>query len=148
MCESTRRNLTNPMSRSTLLIQRLLYPIQEQKRKLICLQFALFLVAALVSSCSLNPQPPTKIEKGLSRDEVIVALGEPDQIQDFVLPDQPFFGPQEGLINIVPPGTTVEEWVYETSEEVLLVWFAGEPGEKREDWKVIETGRYPAGAVF
>jgi hypothetical protein len=65
-----------------------------------------------------------------------------------ILPDHPFFGPQEGLANLVPPGTEFEEWVYEIGDEVLYVWFFGEADEPREDWLVLATARYPKDAVF
>jgi len=115
---------------------------------LIHLAFFLLLVAGLTSSCDLISQRPAEIEAGFSRDEVLDALGEPDMVQDFILPDQPFFGPQEGLADIVPPGRVVEEWRYESEETIRLVWFTGEPEADREDWTVIATVSYPAGAVY
>lgn len=115
---------------------------------MIRLQLELLLVAALVAGCASSAPPSTTVEQGSSRAEVRAALGEPDQIQEFVLPDQPFFGPQESLADILPSGTAVEEWAYKSGEEVLLVWFAADPGERREDWRVVETGSYPAGAVY
>ena len=99
-------------------------------------------------SCSLDTSSSGEIEVGFSRDDVIDANGQPAAIQDFVLPDQPFFGPQESLASLLPPGVVVEEWVYELNGEILYVWFASESGEPREGWLVIATGIYPAGAVF
>lgn len=113
------------------------------------LQFLLIILMVLViAGCSSAPSSPAEVEIGFSRDEVIEIMGEPATTQDFVLPDQPFFGPQEGLASLLPPGTVVEEWIYELDEEVMYVWFAGESGLPREEWLVIETGLYPAGAVF
>lgn len=100
------------------------------------------------SSCTSSPIPPSELGPGLSKDEVLESLGEPDQIQDFVLPEGPFFGPQEGLINLLPAGTVVEEWVYGIGDEVTFVWFSGTNGDVREDWRVIDVGTFPKGAVF
>ena len=108
----------------------------------------LILVLLAVASCSSTPSSPGEVEIGFSREEVIEVMGEPATTQDFVLPDQPFFGPQESLTSLLPPGTVVEEWVYELDEEVMYVWFAGKSNLPREEWLVIETGVYPAGAVF
>ena len=90
----------------------------------------------------------SEIENGLSKDEVIASLGEPDQTREFILPDVPFFGPQESLVNLVAPGTVIEEWVYEIGDEVLYVWFSGEVDQLREDWLVLATARHPKDAVF
>jgi hypothetical protein len=108
----------------------------------------LFLLAAALVSCAPSPPPPPQISSGSSKAEVIAAYGEPDEIQDFILPAEPFFGPQEGLADLVPPGTVLEEWVYEIDDQVLYVWFTGEPGEPREDWLVLEKGQYPKDAVY
>jgi hypothetical protein len=75
-------------------------------------------------------------------------LGEPDQTQDFKIPDGPFFGPQEGLADLVPSGTVIEEWIYEFGDEVLHVWFAGPVDEPREDWVVLDTANHPKDAVY
>lgn len=107
----------------------------------------LFIVVALVS-CSPDAGSPDDVEVGFSREEVIEVMGQPAATQEFILPDQPFFGPQEGLANLLPAGVVVEEWVYELDGEILYVWFAGEPAELREGWKVVATGVYPEGAVF
>lgn len=116
------------------------------KRKLPSL--LVFLVLLALASCSSTSSSPDEVEIGFSRDEVIEVMGEPTTIQDFVLPDEPFFGPQEGLERLIPPGTVVEEWVYELDEEIMYVWFASESNLPRAEWLVIETGVYPAGAVF
>jgi len=107
----------------------------------------LFLVVALVS-CSSDTASADDVEVGFSRQEVIETMGQPAATQEFMLPDQPFFGPQEGLASLLPPGTVVEEWVYELDGEILYVWFASESAEPREQWRVISTGIYPEGAVF
>jgi len=106
------------------------------------------MVLLAVVSCSPAGSPAGEVEVGFSREEVIEAVGQPDTTQEFTLPSEPFFGPQEGLANILAPGTLVEEWAYELNDEILYVWFASESGEPREDWPVVATGVYPAGAVF
>ncbi|MGD2048096.1 MAG: hypothetical protein PVH03_01305 [Chloroflexota bacterium] len=107
-----------------------------------------FLVFLTLASCSSTSSSPDEVEIGFSRDEVIAVLGIPSTIQDFVLPDEPFFGPQESLTNLLPPGTMVEEWMYELDDKVMYVWFASESDLPRDEWLVIKTEVYPAGAVF
>ena len=92
-----------------------------------------FIFAFVFVGCSPTSLPPSEIVKGSSKVEVIASLGEPDQVQDFILPDVQFFGPQESLINLVAAGTMIEEWVYEIGDEVLYVWFTGESDELHED---------------
>jgi hypothetical protein len=48
-------------------------------------------------------------------------MGEPDHIQEFILPAEPFFGPQEALVNLVPAETLIEEWQYEIEDELLYI---------------------------
>ena len=52
------------------------------------------------------------------------------------------------MIDLAPPGTLVEEWVYEIGDEELYIWFTGDENEAREDWLVLDLGRYPKGAVY
>jgi hypothetical protein len=104
-------------------------------------------VIAFLVGCSPASTPPSEITQGSSKDDVIALYGEPDRAQEFILPSEPFFGPQEGLAKLVPPGTVVEEWAYEIGEEELYIWFTGE-GEAREEWLVLDLGRYPKGAVY
>jgi hypothetical protein len=99
-------------------------------------------------SCSPISTPQEEIVPGSSRNDVIALYGEPDQTQEFILPDAPFFGPQERLINLVPSGTLIEEWVYEIEDEELFIWFTGEGDEPGDDWLVLDLGRYPKGAVY
>jgi len=73
--------------------------------------------------------------------------GEPDRTQEFTIPDEPFLGPQEGLIDFAPPGTVVEEWVYEIGDDELYIWFTRDD-ETSENWTVLDLGRYPKGAVY
>jgi hypothetical protein len=106
------------------------------------------ILAVVLVACSVTSSPPSEVGKGSSKGEVIASLGEPDQTQEFVLPDEPFFGPQESLVNLVPPGTAIEEWVYELGDEVLYVWFTGQVDEPLENWVVLDTARYPKDAVY
>lgn len=107
-----------------------------------------FILAVALVSCSPSPSPAPQISPGSSKAEVIAAYGEPDEILDFILPGEPFFGPQESLVDLVPPGTVLEEWVYEIDGEVLYVWLTGGPAEPREGWLVLDTGRYPKDTVY
>jgi hypothetical protein len=108
----------------------------------------IFIIAVVLVGCSPTSSIPSEVGKGSSKEDVIASLGEPDQTQDFILPDEPFFGPQESLVNLVPAGTVIEEWVYEIGDEVLYVWFTGEDDDLREDWLVLVTARYPKDAVY
>lgn len=109
---------------------------------------SIFLVTAFLVACSPAATSPAKITQGSSKEDVIALYGEPDRTQEFIIPDEPFFGPQEGLANLVPPGTMIEEWVYEIGDEELYIWFTGDNSETREDWLVLDLGKYPKGAVY
>lgn len=106
---------------------------------------ALLIVAA---GCSAERGASRQIQVGQTRDEVIAAVGEPDEITEFTLPDEPFFGPQEGLASLLAAGTPVEEWHYTSAGEVTYVWFAGRSAEPREAWTVIDTAVFPVDAVY
>jgi hypothetical protein len=108
----------------------------------------MLIFSAVLVGCSLISPSTPEIVEGSTKGDVIAALGEPDRTQDFVLPDVPFFGPQESLANLVPAGTVIEEWVYEIGDEVLYVWFTGELDESRENWLVLDTARHPKDAVY
>jgi hypothetical protein len=108
----------------------------------------LILISFIVISCSPASTPPAEVVQGSSKEDVIAFYGKPDRAQDLVIPEEPFFGPQEGLANLVPPGTVIEEWVYEIGDEELYIWFTGDNDVAREDWRVLDLGRYPKGAVY
>ena len=108
----------------------------------------IILLMAFLVGCSPASTLPSEIIQGSSKDDVIALYGEPDRTQEFILPEVPFFGPQESLINLVPSGTLIEEWVYEIGYEELYIWFIGDSDEAREDWLVLDLGRYPKGAVY
>ncbi len=113
------------------------------------LSFAGIIVLITFSvGCSPAIAPLTEITQGSPKEDVIGLYGESDRTQEFIIPDEPFFGPQEGLIDLVPPGTLIEEWVYEIGDEELYIWFTGEDNEARENWLVLDLGRYPKGAVY
>ena len=109
---------------------------------------AIILVLFIIAGCSPSTLSPAEIEAGSTKGEVIALLGDPDQTQEFVLPDEPFFGPQESLVNLVPAGTVIEEWVYELGEDVLYIWFTGEGDDSGEDWLVLDTAKHPKDAVY
>lgn len=108
----------------------------------------LILVAMGLAGCSQSTNPPVPIQPGFSRADVRANLGDPDEVKEFLLPEGPFYGPQESLVDLASPGTPIEEWIYQMGEEVQFVWFAGEPDQPIERWTVIETAIYPAGAVY
>lgn len=102
----------------------------------------------LIVACQARTPGADTISIGSSRADVRALMGEPERVQEFKLPEAPFFGPQESLTDLVPAGTPVEEWVYILGEEELYVWFAGEEGQAKDQWRTISTARYPVGAVY
>jgi hypothetical protein len=108
----------------------------------------IILVGFLLIGCFPRSSPAPEIGPGSFKGEVIASWGEPDQAQDFILPAEPFFGPQESLVNLVPAGTLIEEWVYEIEDELLYIWFTGEEDKPRDSWPVLATGRYPKDAIY
>jgi len=87
----------------------------------------LLLFSALIVGCSPAATSPAQVKPGSSKEDVIALYGEPDRTQEFIIPDEPFFGPQESLIDLVPPRTTIEEWVYDIGEEGALKCYRKEP---------------------
>lgn len=108
----------------------------------------ILLLITFLFGCYPTSTPPAELTQGSSKSDVISLYGEPDRTQEFIIPDEPFFGPQENLVNLVPPGTLIEEWVYESDDEELYIWFTGSSDEARENWHVLELGGYPKGAVY
>jgi hypothetical protein len=88
------------------------------------------------------------IEPGASRAELILCLGEPAEVQSYNLPTEPFFGPAEGLVNLLEPGTPIEEWIYQDDDTNYYFWFASPTGEAEDQWRLIEKAAYPKGVVF
>ena len=69
-------------------------------------------------------------------------------MNDFILPDGPFYGPQEALASVLSAGDSVEEWIYRRNGETQYVWFWGEPEVDEADWTVLMTATYPEDAVY
>lgn len=107
--------------------------------------FLLFL--ASVSSQTFA-QDFLAVKAGMSRTEVRNIMGKPDEISVTMLPLSPFTGPQEPLLHYLQPGDAYEEWRYITDSKIYLIWFASTRIKPRNDWTVISTTSYPAGAVF
>ena len=106
------------------------------------------MLLVIAFGCTVKREDIRKIQVGQTKDEVIAIAGDPDEIGEFILPAEPFFGPQEGLSSLLPAGTIVEEWRYKPADEVTYVWFAGEDALPRADWTVIDSAAYPADAVY
>ena len=84
-----------------------------------------------------------------TRAEVAQQLGQPLKKRSDNFPDGPFMGPQEGLIGVVEYGQAFEEWEYQDSGEVFLIFFAGKDTEEPSNqWNVVGKIRYPQGAAF
>ena len=103
--------------------------------------------AAGCYSFELNDGFPL-IELGASRAELILCLAEPAEVQSYNLPSGPFFGPGQGLVNLLEPGTPLEEWIYEDDDTNYYFWFASTTGEAEAQWRLIEKASYPKGVVF
>jgi hypothetical protein len=88
------------------------------------------------------------VKPGVVREEVETRLGPPDERQEMTIPEEPFFGPGEGLSVILEPGAPYEEWVYRRAEMDYYVWFSAPPGDPAGAWEVVLTASYPADAVF
>jgi hypothetical protein len=88
------------------------------------------------------------VKPGVVREEVEAQLGPPDERQEMTIPEEPFFGPGEGLSVILEPGAPYEEWVYRRAEMDYYVWFSAPPGDPAGAWEVVLTASYPADAVF
>lgn len=128
------------------------YPCNDQgtntrARHLFRFVFLVIWVTVLLGACHAAPRADV-VDTGSVRAEVRARLGEPDRRREFKLPATPFLGPQESLAGRVPAGTLVEEWVYREGDEERYVWFSGAADQPRNRWRVIATGRYPAGAVY
>lgn len=106
------------------------------------------LATSMLFACSGRKNDQREIEPGFSKEEVTRILGDPDQMNEFIMPDGPFFGPQEGLTGLVPAGHQVEEWVYFVDGDARYVWFWGEPDQERDAWRVVLTSIYPKDTVY
>jgi hypothetical protein len=115
---------------------------------LIRLIFLFTFATSMLFACSGSKNDQREIEAGFSKEEVTRILGDPDQLNEFAMPDGPFFGPQEGLTGLVPAGGLVEEWIYFMDNDARYVWFWGEPDQEREAWRVVLTSVYPKDAVY
>jgi hypothetical protein len=102
----------------------------------------------LLTACTTGRLKWGNIPIGTSLGEVRKQLGDPDRQQDFSLPEVPFWGPQEKLAGLIPPGTIIEEWVYVKGDKEFYIWFVGEDEQSKDLWKVIETGKAPVDAVY
>lgn len=108
---------------------------------------SLLIAAALLTGCS-SLGPPEGVQVGMSQLQVQSELGGADEVTQFEMPEQGFFGPQEELIGSVPAGSLVEQWTYQQGEDVTYVWFTRNGGEGGADWTVVATATYPADAVY
>jgi len=100
------------------------------------------------SACQARQMQQGSADPGSTPAQVRAILGEPTRTQEFLLPEVPFFGPQESLTDLIPAGTPVEEWVYVQGDEELYVWFDCTREPAGGECSLIESGRYPVGAVY
>jgi len=107
----------------------------------------LLLLLACASTQSLA-QEFAEVKSGMSREQVRSILGTPVLSTVAVLPQPPFFGPQESLVNFLKPGASFEEWQYTAGDTIYLVWFSGTDEETQENWTVVTKFSHPKGVVF
>ena len=109
----------------------------------------------LVAGCAPRSTAPATFEArfqtvvpGMAQAEVRTLLGAPGAQKLDILPEGPFFGPQEGIdpASLNPRGE-YDQWQYEDGDTIYLVWF-GDPALPQESWPVIGAASYPKGAVF
>jgi len=105
----------------------------------------------LVLACASSPifaQDFAGVESGMAREQVRSILGNPELSTVAVLPQSPFFGPQESLSHFLKPGDSYEEWQYTDGEKIYLVWFGGTEEKPQKTWTVVAKFSYPKGVVF
>jgi hypothetical protein len=113
--------------------------------------FKIIVPLLLLLSCGSSlilAQDFAGVKSGMSRKQVRNILGDPELATVAVLPQPPFFGPQESLVHFLKPGDAYEEWQYTDGETIYLVWFGGTKEEPQESWRVVTKFSYPKGAVF
>ncbi len=88
------------------------------------------------------------VENDMSRQDIEYILGEPEKVIHEIVPEQPFYGPQEILISVLKPSDPYEEWIYTDNEKIYLVWFGSSSDESKDKWKVVATFSYPKDVVF
>jgi hypothetical protein len=110
--------------------------------------YLLVISTLLMAGCSRDQNPQVELKAGFTHQEVRRALGEPDEIQEFVMPNGAFFGPQEALSGLVLAGRPVEEWRYKLKDEVMYVWFYGDSTQGKDAWRLIATTIVPKDAIY
>jgi len=88
------------------------------------------------------------VRPGDSQSQVEASLGKSLSRTEETLPSTPLFGPAEGLAGVLEPGASYESWLYRSDRQDYLVFFAGKPGSRKDEWRVVGKERYPTGAVF
>jgi hypothetical protein len=106
------------------------------------------LLAVILPGCSNVEQTSEGFEMGMKPSSVRVQLGDPESQQEFVMPEAPFFGPQEALTETVEPGTPVLEWRYERGDQLLYLWFTPTGETDVEGWALQHWFEAPADAVY
>ena len=104
--------------------------------------------ALLITGCLGTQNPSVELKAGQTPQEVEAALGQPDEVNDFVMPDGPFFGPQEALSGLVSAGSVVEERQYKVNDDVIYVWFYGDSTAEKNSWRLIATATVSKDAVY
>ena len=115
--------------------------------KIIMPVFVVSLCLACVSTRTLA-QNFSSIQTGMSRQNVKSIMGKPERADVGVVPQPPFFGPQEALLGVLKPGASFEEWQYTDAENIYLIWFGSINDEPQDNWRVVTKFGYPKGAVF
>jgi hypothetical protein len=90
----------------------------------------------------------TRVKPGMNKQRVLNLLKEPHDIVIAVLPEPPFWGPQESLVNIINPGTQYEQWRYVVARTDFLIFFGSADKIPRKEWKVLDKTYYSNNEVF
>ena len=109
--------------------------------------FVVSLSLACASTRTLE-QNFSSIQTGMSRQNIKSIMGKPERADAGVVPQSPFFGPQEALLSVLKPGASFEEWQYTDAENIYLIWFGSINDEPQDKWGVVTKFGYPKGAVF
>ena len=115
------------------------------------LPFKIIVPLLSLLACASSPilaQDFAGVKSAMSREQVRSILGDPGLSTVAVLPQPPFFGPQESLTHFLKPGASYEQWQYTDGKTIYLVWFGGTKEESQASWRVVTKFSYPKGAVF
>jgi hypothetical protein len=69
------------------------------------------------------------LDANMSCDSLRELLGIPNSVQELVVPEGSGVGNQSGVWRKLNPGDRYLEWIYETQDKSLRIWFADIDGD-------------------